>query len=629
MNFTMFPISRILFFFGVLLLLLPFFGESNKSSLEYDPFFNFLSAIDPKNVLNISSSNVIIGSSPCLVNLNTNNNNNNNGVIIIRCNKNATNIVEIRLENLNLSGTIDADSLCKLQKLRALSLANNNIKGKIPHSILHCTRLMYLNLTRNQLSGNVPTRSLAKLKFLKKLDISNNNFIPIKHNKFSTYYVTPNIKDGTKGSIVNSSPYNDTSNNGKEGSSSPIISMKLLIPLILGLVILLISLIFAAKKLPKLCREGIIKVLIRSHQVSPSSQKSITSDQMVKKGGLEDHSPSLGLVFFVEKEERFTMEDLLRAAADLRSESFCSSLYKVKLNNVENDVHYAVKRLKNVQVSCEDEFGETLRKISKLKHPNILPLVGYRSTSEEKLVIYKYQTNGSLLNLLNDYIAGRKHFPWKLRLSIACGIARGMAFIYRKKLNNNNKEEEEEDDSIIPHGNLKPSNILLNENNEPLISEHGLTKFMDPNRSGFLLSSQGYTAPEKCISEKSDVYSFGVILLELLTGKSIEKTRIDLARWVRSMVREEWTGEVFDKKVGPNEHQWAFPILNVALTCVTRFQENRPTMGEILERIEEVMDEQEHQEQIASSKCCSNGSKDCCSLHKIIPDTWDSPGSNY
>ncbi|MED6123309.1 hypothetical protein PIB30_047899 [Stylosanthes scabra] len=322
------------------------------------------------------------------------------------------------------------------------------------------------------------------------------------------------------------------------------------------------------------------------------------------------------------------MEDLLRAAADLRSESFSSSLYKVKL--VENGAHYAVKRLKNVQASSDDEFGETLKKISKLKHPNILPLVGYRSTNEERLVIYKYQSNGSLLNLLNDYIAGRKHFPWKLRLSIACGIARGMAFIYRKKLNNNYKGEHEEEDSIIPHGNLKPSNILLNENNEPLISEHGLTKFMDPNRSGFLLSSQGYTAPEKCLSEKADAYSFGVILLELLTGKSIEKSRIDLARWVRSMVREEWTGEVFDKEVRANEHQWAFPVLNVALTCVSRFQENRPTMGEILERIEEVMIEQEQQEQRISSKCCSNGSKvDCCPFHNIIPDTWDSPGSNY
>jgi uncharacterized protein with von Willebrand factor type A (vWA) domain len=56
--------------------------------------------------------------------------------------------------------------------------------------------------------------------------------------------------------------------------------------------------------------------------------------------------------------------------------------------------------LKNLQVSC-DEFGETLRKISKVKHQNILPVVGYRSTNEEKLIIYKYQSNGSLLNLLN------------------------------------------------------------------------------------------------------------------------------------------------------------------------------------------------------------------------------------
>lgn len=94
-----------------------------------------------------------------------------------------------------------------------------------------------------------------------------------------------------------------------------------------------------------------------------------------------------------------------------------------------------------------------------------------------------------------DYIAGRKDFPWKMRLNIACGIARGLAFIYRKL------DGEEE---VVPHGNLKPSNILLDENNEPLISEHGLSKFMNPNR-GFLFSSQGYTAPEKSLTEKGDV----------------------------------------------------------------------------------------------------------------------------
>lgn len=207
----------------------------------------------------------------------------------------------------------------------------------------------------------------------------------------------------------------------------------------------------------------------------------------------------------------------------------------------------------------------------------------------------------------------------KLRLSIACGIARGLAFIYRKE---DNRE-------IIVHGNLKPSNILLNDKNEPLISEHGLSKFLDPNR-GFLFSAHAYTAPEKSLSEKGDVYSFGVILLEFLTGKSIEVVRIDLTRWVRSMVREEWTGEVFDKGVRETEYQWAFPVLNIALMCVSPLPENRPTVEEVLEKIEEVMNEQEQQEHAVPTSCPDGSNhEDTCSLHKIIPDTWDSPGSNY
>ncbi|KAL2316684.1 hypothetical protein Fmac_030560 [Flemingia macrophylla] len=597
---------RRLVFFAVLL----FFtiectrGESSES----ESFFNFLRTIDPKNVLNITWTGS--PSRPCMVNLNG-----------VRCNSNATNIVHIRLVNMNLSGTIDADSLCKLQKLRVVNLAENNIRGTIPHSILHCTRLTHLNLTRNQLSGRLP-HALTKLKHLRKLDISSNNFsgmIPSKqqYRSLFTYHVTQSNKlernNSAKGWVIKESDTNamqqatdsNTSNNNKS-----LLRIETLAAVALGASLFLSALYFMVKKSAKFGAER--EAVKDQHRVSPMKIASTHEVQEVKlKEGDSE------LVFFVEDRERFTLEDLLRATADLRSESFCSSLYKVKL---ENNVHYAVKRLKNLQVSLE-EFGETLRKISNLKHQNILPLVGYRSASEEKLIIYKYQSNGSLLNLLNDYVAGRKDFPWKLRLNIACGIARGLAFIY-KKLDGNQE--------VIPHGNLKPSNILLDENHEPQISEHGLSKFLDPNTS-FLFSSHGYTAPEKSLTEKGDVYSFGVILLELLTGKSIEVSRIDLAKWVKSMVREEWTGEVFDKEVKENEHQWAFPLLNIALLCVSRFQENRPTTGEILEKIEEVMDEHEQHEERFASKCCSDGSNrdDCCSLHKIIPETWDSPGSNY
>ncbi|KAL5101228.1 hypothetical protein RYX36_005555 [Vicia faba] len=399
---------------------------------------------------------------------------------------------------------------------------------------------------------------------------------------------------------------NDKSQHGKKSWYSRI---EILVGLVLGIGLLLSSLYFMVKKSSKLMGEREVK---KKHIVSP--MKKVTSEVRLK-GGANSNSE---LVFFVEDHERFSLEDLLRAKADLRSENFWSSLFKVKL---ENNVEYGVKRMKNLQVSC-DEFCEILKKISEVKHQNILPLVGYRCTSEEKLIIYKYQSNGSLLNLLNDYIAKRKVFSWKLRLEIACGIARGLAFIYKKL---------EEGEINIPHGNIKLSNILLNEKNEAVISEHGLSKFFEPNRGATLFSSHGHMAPERSLTEKGDVYSFGVILLELLTGQSTEASRIDLVRWVRSMVREEWTGEVFDKEVRENDQQGAFSLLNIALKCVSGLQENRPNIEEVLEIIEGVMNAHEKQElEVSASKCCSSGSnQECCSLHQIIPDTWDSPGSNY
>lgn len=136
-----------------------------------------------------------------------------------------------------------------------------------------------------------------------------------------------------------------------------------------------------------------------------------------------------------------------------------------------------------------------------------------------------------------DYIDGKRDFPWELRLSIVSGIANGLNFIYQSS---DNQE-------IIPHGILKLSNILLDENNKALISEYGFSRFLNPKACN--LTANGYTAPEKLLTEQGDVFSFGVILLELITSRTVEKSGIDLPKWVRAMVREEWTGEVFDKEV--------------------------------------------------------------------------------
>lgn len=240
----------------------------------------------------------------------------------------------------------------------------------------------------------------------------------------------------------------------------------------------------------------------------------------------------------------------------------------------------------------------------------------FRGKKKPALLIYTFYF--LILSIYADHIKGEKEFPWRLRLSIAGGIARGLDFIYQKF----------GDQESIPHGNLKLSNVLVDENDAPLISEYGLSRFQDPKRTAHLYPTKGYTAPERSLTEKGDVFSFGVILLELLTGKTVEKSEIDLPKWVKAIITEEWTGEVFDKGVAKAAKQWAFPVLNIALKCVSHSPEDRPTMAELLEKIEEVINAQEDHSN-SSESCNESPHGDCYLLHSIISETWDTPASNY
>ncbi|VVA33579.1 PREDICTED: probable [Prunus dulcis] len=574
-------------------------------SSEFEALRQFIRAVDPQHVLSIGY-NVPMQRNPCMHKLKG-----------VKCNSQGTSVTEIRLEDLNLRGMLDVDSLCKLPNLQYVSLARNQIRGTISKSIVHCTRLTYLNLRSNVLSGRIPKKALSKIKDLRRLDISDNHFTttsPLLKEEFQHYtYVKKsrrlqrndalkNQEKAMESVTIMAASDSPTSGNPNPPGKSWYKRYKFMIPLVVGIGFFLLFTYFAGRKAAKLAAD---REIMKSLRDSPHKMPLPKIQEEEKP--LENCSE---LVFFVEEHESFKLEDLLEATADLRNQTFRSSLYKVIL---KNNALYAVKRLKKLQVPFE-EFGQTMRQIGNLKHPNILPLIGYNSSNEEKLLIYKFQTNGSLLNLLESYIEGKRDFPWRVRLTIARGIARGLAFIYQRS------------DECIPHGNLKLSNILLDDKEEPLISEYGFSRFFDPKK-GCVISSNGYTAPEKMLSEKGDVYSFGVILLELLTGKTVEGTGIDLPKWVTAMVKEEWTGEVFDKEVAKAAKEWAFPLLNIALKCVSASPTNRPTVAEVYERIEEVMHDNSN-----SSDCtteCGAYQDNCCMLHSIIPETWDSPGSNY
>ncbi|KAK9084664.1 hypothetical protein Sjap_025075 [Stephania japonica] len=592
------------FFFLLITSQTLFLGETK--SLETKFLVKFIRAVDLENLL-ASRLNASFQDHYC-----------SHGWRGLTCDHQSQAITEIRLENMNLKGVLDVESLCGLSSLRVLDLANNFIEGTIPSSISNCMSLTHLNLSNNLLHGTVPS-SLSKMKNLVSLNISNNYFSGSQldsknehnhHFKSFTYMKASSSFQGKvdyNHSINGSTVSTDISSEsvpdgildrGDTFSKSALAFSLLLLAFCVGIILYVVikstTKSVVENKKPKALKD--------SPFVNPT--ESFKSARMKEKGCSE-------VVLSIDEPLELKMEDFLAAKAELQGESRCSSLYKVHLENIV----VAVKRLKSLKVSIE-EFEYTMKQIGNIRHPNILTLVAYHSLGEEKLLIYRYQRNGSLLTLLHDCAEGKRNFPWRVRVSMAKGIADGLGYLHQ-----GSTERES-----IHHGNLKPSNILLNENEEPLITEFGYQRFLD-RKSICLFTSDGYKAPEKQLTEQADVYGFGIILLELLTGKTVERTGIDLPKWVKSMIREEWTGEVFDKEVSKEGMQWAFPLLNIALKCVSIKPEQRPSIFDVSEKIEDVLNAQEDHSLSPCSSYSESEERDGSLLYTVIPEYGETPGS--
>ncbi|KAG8652986.1 probable inactive receptor kinase At4g23740 [Manihot esculenta] len=473
------------------------------------------------------------------------------------------NLIDLHLQFNNFSGPLPSD-FSEWKNLSIIDLSNNGFNGSIPNSFSNLTHLTSLNLANNLLSGFIPNIEIPSLQ---SLNLTNNNLtgsVPRSLLRFpSRVFSGNNLSSET--ALPPAFP-----------PEPPRKNKKLSEPAILGIVLGGCVLGFAVIALLMVC------CYLKKDRRGGLPTKSQKREGSSKKNTLKSQEKSNRFVFFEGCSLAFDLEDLLRASAEVLGKGTFGTTYKAAFDDATAVV---VKRLKEVPVV--KEFEQHMEVIGSIRHPNICALRAYYCSKDEKLTIIDYYEQRSVSAMLHDTIGeGRIPLDWETRLRIAIGAARGIAHIHTQ---NGGK---------LVHGNIKASNIFLNSEGYGCISDIGLAALMSPVPPS-VMRAAGYRAPEITDSRKathaSDVYSYGVLLLELLTGKSpIHSTGGDevvhLARWVHSVVREEWTAEVFDVDLlrYPNIEEEIVEMLKIGMSCVVRMPEQRPKMTDVVRMVEDV-----------------------------------------
>ncbi|KAF3651622.1 Protein STRUBBELIG-RECEPTOR FAMILY 6 [Capsicum chinense] len=525
---------------------------------------------------------------------------------------NHSNLVALDLSSNNFSGDLPP-SFSTLTNLSVLRLQNNQLSGTL--NILVGLPLTNLNVAKNRFNGWIPNELLSIPNFM----YDGNSFANGPAPPPPPYTAPP---PGRSRNNRTHSPPNSRTRPGSDGQPSPEngnekkrLTTGAIIGIALGssfvILFALAALVFCIRrgkdkeiaarpstgslpvgtdKVNLEVQEQRAKPVVAVADLKPPPTEKVTVEMIQGKNG------SVRRVKSPITASSYTVAALQTATNSFSQENLIGegSLGRVYRAEFPNGKIMVIKKIDSAALSLqeEDNFLEAVSNMSRLRHPNIVQLIGYCAEHGQRLLVYDHVTNGSLHDMLHFADERSELLTWNARVRVALGTARALEYLHEVCL------------PSVVHRNFKSANILLDEELNPHLSDCGLAA-LTPNTERQVSSTQmvgsfGYSAPEFALSGiytvKSDVYSFGVVMLELLTGrKPLDSSRVrseqSLVRWATPQLHDI---DALSKMVDPALNGM-YPakslsrFADIIALCVQPEPEFRPPMSEVVQALVRLM----------------------------------------
>ncbi|CAN1842177.1 Serine/threonine-protein kinase BRI1-like 2 [Linum perenne] len=515
------------------------------------------------------------------------------------------------------------DEFGNMMALQVLELSYNRLSGEIPPSLGQLKNLGVFDASHNRLQGEIPD-SFSNLSFLVQIDLSNNELtgqIP-QRGQLSTLPATqyannpglcgvplPDCRLVLSPGAASAAAAAARDRRESQGRSSATSTWTNSI--VLGVLISVAS----------ICILVVWGVAMRVRHREAQRAKMLHSLQASHaattwKIDKEKEPLSINVATFQRQLRKLKFSQLIEATNGFSGESMigCGGFGEVFKATLKDGTRVAIKKL--IRLSCQGdrEFMAEMETLGKIKHRNLVPLLGYCKVGEERLLVYEYMEFGSLEEVLHGRHARDKNtvvLNWEERKKIARGAAKGLCFLHHNCIPH------------IIHRDMKSSNVLLDKEMEARVSDFGMARLisaLDTHLSvSTLAGTPGYVPPEyyqsfRCTA-KGDVYSLGVVLLELVTGKRPTDKEdfgdTNLVGWAKMKVREGKQMDVIDPDLLPKvlirgkdhadhneeeekdeeadeEVKEMVRYLEITLQCVDDFPSRRPTMLQVVAMLREL-----------------------------------------